>query len=64
MPTKDVARFEAACGPLLDELGYATGAGAVSEAELERAMRLRAAFAAGALSRGRATPEAWTGVAA
>jgi Sulfotransferase family len=64
MPTQDVARFEAACGPLLRELGYATGARAVSEAELERAMRLRAAFAVGALSRGRATPEAWTGVAA
>lgn len=64
MPAEDVVRFAAACGPLLDELGYESGAGAVSEERRERAMRLRAAFAAGARSRGRAIPEAWTGVAA
>jgi Amidohydrolase family len=64
MATEDVARFEAACGPLLDELGYVSGTGAVSEGQLERSMRLRAAFAAWARSRGRAIPKAWTGVAA
>jgi hypothetical protein len=65
MSAEDVARFEAACGSLLNELGYASGTGvAVSEEELERAMRLRAEFAAGAQSRGRGIPEAWTGVAA
>jgi hypothetical protein len=64
MPTEDAARFEAAAGPLLDELGYTRGAGAVSEAQLERSARLRAAFAAWALSRDRAIPQAWTAVAA
>jgi hypothetical protein len=64
MPIEDLARFEAACGRLLDELGYVTGFGAISEEQLERAMRLRAAFAAWVQSRGRAIPEAWTAVAA
>jgi hypothetical protein len=64
MPAEDVARFQAACGSLLDELGYGSGTGAVSEEQLERATRLRAAFAVGVRSRGRGIPEAWTGVAA
>jgi hypothetical protein len=59
MPAEDVARFEAACGPLLDELGYLGGTGAASGDQVERAMRLRAAFAAGAQSHGWAIPEAW-----
>ncbi len=64
MPTEDVARFEAACSPLLDELGYPSGTGAVSEDEREGATRLRAKFAAGARWRGRPIPEAWTRVEA
>jgi hypothetical protein len=64
MPSDDVTRFEAVCGPLFDELGYESGAETISGDELERVKRLRAAFAAGARSRGRAIPEAWLGVAA
>jgi hypothetical protein len=64
MPTEDVARFEAAGGPLLDELGYPSGTKAVAQDEREAATRLRAKFAAGTRSRGRPIPEAWTRVEA
>jgi sulfotransferase family protein len=61
MSPDDVARFEAVCSPLLDELGYTSGAGAVSEEQRDGAMRLRDAFAASVRSRGRRLPDAWTG---
>lgn len=64
MPSEDVARFKAACGPLLDELGYGSGTAAVSQDQLERAIQLRAAFANWARSSGRPIPQAWMGVAA
>jgi hypothetical protein len=54
----DIARFEAAAGSLLDELGYDVGA-APSDAEVERADRLREAFAQGARVRGWRNPSAW-----
>jgi Sulfotransferase family len=64
MRSGDVARFEAAVGPLLDELGYTAGAQArVSDDELAHAARLRRAFADEARARGRVTPAAWEVVA-
>jgi hypothetical protein len=58
MAPGDIARFEAAAGPLLDELGYTRGAES-APAELERAERLREAFARDARSRRWAVPEGW-----
>jgi hypothetical protein len=60
MSTADVARFEAACGPLLDELGYERGAPSVSRRQRELVTPLRERFAEAAESRGRALPRAWT----
>ena len=59
MSPGDVKRFEAATGPLLDELGYGRAEGSASWEELERASRLREAFADGARARRLAVPEAW-----
>jgi Sulfotransferase family len=45
LPAEDVARFEAAAGGLLDELGYRRGAGDADAETAERATRLRRSFA-------------------
>jgi hypothetical protein len=55
----DTARFEAAAGDLLAELGYPTVA-PVAGGQLEHAARLRAAFADHVRSRRRRVPSAWT----
>jgi hypothetical protein len=59
----DVVRFEAAAGPLLDELGYARGAHSPDE-EVARAARLRETFAEYASAGGWRVPAAWERVAA
>jgi hypothetical protein len=59
MAPDDVARFEAAAGLLLDELGYERGAPTASSGELARAARFRDAFAAEVRARRRAVPDAW-----
>jgi hypothetical protein len=59
----EVSRFEAAACPLLEELGYDVGT-APADAEVERADRLRAAFAEGARRRGWRNPAAWERVVA
>lgn len=59
MSPDDVARFEAAAGDLLEELGYTRGAASLSEDELRRAKRVRDTYADRARSRGRLLPEAW-----
>jgi Sulfotransferase family len=64
MRPDDVQRFEAASGPLLDELGYNRGNDFLSDEVLERAARLRGAFVDSARSRRWAVPEAWGRVAA
>jgi hypothetical protein len=53
----DIARFAAASGPLLDDLGLEVGADP-PDAELERVDRLREAFAQGARERWR-DPSTW-----
>jgi hypothetical protein len=45
MPEEDLARFEAAAGGLLDELGYPRGAPGPDEQAAERAARVRRSFA-------------------
>jgi hypothetical protein len=60
MSTDEVRRFEAAVGPLLDELGYER-TDRPSDAELQRAARLREAFAEGVRSRRRPVPAASAG---
>jgi hypothetical protein len=59
-----VARFEAAAGPLLDELGYPRGSAAPTQEQLAHASRLREAFGDHARARGLAVPQAWEGVVA
>jgi hypothetical protein len=60
MPTGDLARFEAAAGPLLSELGYERAFSAPADEEVERAERLRGEFADGLRARGRPIPAEWT----
>jgi hypothetical protein len=60
----DVATFEAAAGPLLEELGYERAHDTASDEEVERAARLREAFAQGARSRRWPVPRAWDRVPA
>jgi hypothetical protein len=64
MAPGDLARFEAAAGPLLDDLGAARGAPSPSGKELARAAQLRDAFAGHARSRRGAVPQAWERAAA
>jgi hypothetical protein len=64
MAPGDVARFEAAAGHLLEELGYVRAAPSASAKELARAARFRDAFADHALSRQRAVPAAWERIVA
>jgi hypothetical protein len=58
MRSGDVARFEAAAGPLLEELGYPRVA-SLSGQQVRSSARLREAFADDARARRRAVPEAW-----
>jgi hypothetical protein len=62
MQSDDAARFEAAAGNLLDELGYPRGTSPSGE-QLRSAVRLREAFANEARARRRAVPGAWSATA-
>jgi hypothetical protein len=64
MTPGEVARFEAAAGELLDELGYERGAAYVSDEKVAAAVELRDVFVADAHARGLAVPDAWEGAAA
>lgn len=64
MAPTDLVRFEAAAGPLLDELGYARAADPAAREEHARAMHLRETFAEYARSGGWAVPDAWERLAA
>jgi hypothetical protein len=64
MGPDDVARFEAAAGDLLEDLGYERGAPSTAQRELERAARVREAFVREVEARSRPLPRAWAGVAA
>ncbi|HEX7256158.1 MAG TPA: sulfotransferase [Gaiellaceae bacterium] len=64
MESEDVARFEAAAGHLLTDLGYPTGAPPASAEALDRAGRFRTAFAEYAHSRRLPVPQAWNQIAA
>jgi hypothetical protein len=59
MTGDDVARFEAAAAPLLDELGYAPEAPRLSDEQLERAARVRKAVGNELRARRRRVPAAW-----
>jgi Sulfotransferase family len=59
MDAPELARFEAAAGALLEELGYPRGAAAPRDKELAEADAARRRLAQHALSRGRPLPEAW-----
>jgi sulfotransferase family protein len=61
----DLRRFEAAAGPLLDELGYDRAFGSGHDDEVERAAQLRGRFVEELRAhRYAAVPEAWERVAA
>ena len=60
MPTAAVARFEAAAGDLLEELGYTRGAASPSQGDLRGATRVRETYVDRARTRGRPLPDAWT----
>jgi hypothetical protein len=64
MTPRDLARFEAAAGDLLSELGYELGFRTASSAELATAARLRGAFVDGARARRRPIPAVWESEAA
>jgi hypothetical protein len=64
MPPAELARFEAAAGDLLDELGYERGERRPSQREREHAARLREAFAERLVRVGRPVPRAWRSAAA
>jgi hypothetical protein len=59
MTGDDVARFEAAAAPLLNELGYAAEAPMRSDEQMERAARVRKAVANDLRARQRRVPAAW-----
>jgi hypothetical protein len=63
MSSDDMARFEAATGGLLGELGYRRPAVPVAHDMLEHAALLRAAFADHARGRHRRIPAAWSAAA-
>jgi hypothetical protein len=50
MPVKDIQRFEAAAGNLLEELGYQRAVPNPSSEALEQAARIREAFTREALA--------------
>jgi hypothetical protein len=60
MPHEDVLRFEAAAGDLLAELGYPRAAPSVPRQTLERAARIREAFAEQVRARRRPLPSLWS----
>jgi Sulfotransferase family len=64
MAPADVARFEAAAGDLLEELGYERAAPSATAGELALVARFRDAIADHARSRQRAVPVAWERVVA
>jgi hypothetical protein len=55
----EVARFEAAAGPLLNELDYRGEAPPPSDEQIVRAARLRKSFVDDARARRRPVPTAW-----
>jgi hypothetical protein len=59
MPVKDVERFEAAVGDLLEELGYERAVPNPSSEALEQAERIREAFTREAHPRGDRPPGSW-----
>jgi len=59
LPPADVARFEAAAGTLLQELGYPLAVAAPRREDLAGADRLRDVFAAEVRARGRPLPIQW-----
>ncbi|HYQ82484.1 MAG TPA: sulfotransferase, partial [Rubrobacter sp.] len=59
MPAKDVERFEAAAGDLLEELGYERAVPNPSSEALEHATRIREAFTREALAKGDRPPTSW-----
>jgi hypothetical protein len=59
MMSRDLARFEAAAGSLLEELGYARGSSSSSVEDLQLAARMRDEVVARVESRGKAVPSAW-----
>src|ERR671912_2622983 len=59
MPVKDVERFEAAAGNLLQELGYERAVPNPSSEALEHATRIREAFTREALAKGDRPPASW-----
>jgi hypothetical protein len=60
LPHEEVARFEAAAGALLDELGYERMTASVPLGEAARATRVREAFVREVQARGRPLPRAWS----
>jgi hypothetical protein len=64
MRPADVARFEAAAGPLLDELGLERAASPASDGDLAGAARLRDVFTDHARGKGWRVPAAWESVPA
>jgi hypothetical protein len=64
MAPSDVARFEAAAGDLLEELGYDRGATSLPGGMVEQAVRVRTAFADDLRARRRPAPNAWRSVVA
>lgn len=63
MADRDVARFDAAAGALLNELGYERAQRPPTAADRERADRLRAEFMTHARPRQAGVPRAWQAVA-
>jgi Sulfotransferase domain len=59
MDTDDVDTFEAAAGPLLEELGYGRGAPRPDPALIARSTQVRRVFGADVLARRRPLPERW-----
>jgi hypothetical protein len=59
MPSEDIARFEAAAGELLDELGYPRAVPDPPREMLGNAARLRVSFVRDVLARGERLPEVW-----
>jgi hypothetical protein len=59
MPAKDIERFEAAAGDLLEELGYPRACPHPPEEKLAWAVRIRESFARDASASGKRLPKGW-----
>jgi hypothetical protein len=59
LPAEDIERFEAAAGPLLEELSYAPGSRLPGPDKFEHAKRLRALLAQDARPQGYELPAGW-----